>query len=34
MFTYVPIAIVALFKKATWKPIEHIFSQKVSEIRR
>jgi len=33
MFTYVPIAIVALFKKVTWEPIKHTFVQKVTEIR-
>ena len=34
MFTYVPIAVVAIFKKVTWEPIEHTFVKKVAEIRR
>ena len=29
--TYVPIAIVALFKKVTWKPIEHSFNVDVDD---
>lgn len=32
MLTYVPIAIVALFKKVEWKPITHTVSKSLSEI--
>ena len=31
MLTYIPIALVALVKKATWKPIKHSISVDVSE---
>ncbi len=31
MLTYIPIALVALVKKATWKPIKHTISVDVSE---
>lgn len=31
MLTYIPIAIVALFKKCTWKPIAHTISVDVNE---
>ncbi len=31
-FTYIPIALVALVKKATWKPIQHSISVDVSEF--
>lgn len=34
MFTYVPIAVAAIFKKVTWKPIPHIFVGKATEIHR
>ena len=34
MATYIPIAIVALFKKATWKPIKHTISVDVNEFAR
>lgn len=34
MFTYVPIAIVALYKKITWEPIQHTFVVKSTEYRR
>ena len=33
IFTYIPIAIVALFKKVTWVPIKHTISKNVEEIR-
>lgn len=32
MLTYIPIAIVALFKKASWKPIKHSISVDVNEF--
>ena len=32
MLTYIPIALVALVKKATWKPIKHTISVDVSEF--
>ena len=32
MITYIPIAIVALFKKADWKPIKHSISVNVDEF--
>ena len=32
MLTYIPIALVALVKKATWKPIAHTISVDVSEF--
>lgn len=32
MITYIPIALVALFKKCQWKPIEHTISVDVSEF--
>ena len=32
MLTYVPIAIVALFRKIEWKPISHSVSKSLSEI--
>jgi uncharacterized membrane protein len=31
MMTYIPIAIAALFKKASWKPIKHSITVDVSE---
>ena len=31
-FTYIPIALVALVKKATWKPIKHSISVDVAEF--
>jgi hypothetical protein len=31
-FTYVPIALVALVKKCTWKPIKHTISVDVAEF--
>jgi hypothetical protein len=31
-FTYVPIALVALFKKCSWKPIKHTISVDVNEF--
>ena len=31
-FTYIPIALVALVKKATWKPIKHSISVNVAEF--
>lgn len=33
MFTYIPIAVTALFKKVTWKPIAHTFSRSVQDIK-
>ncbi len=32
MMTYVPISIIALFKKVEWSPIEHTVSVSVSDI--
>ena len=32
MLTYVPIAIVALFRKIEWKPISHTVSKSLSDI--
>lgn len=32
MLTYVPIAVIALFRKIEWKPINHSVSKSVSEI--
>lgn len=32
MLTYVPISIIALFKKVEWKPIKHSVSKSLSEI--
>lgn len=32
MITYIPIALVALFKKVTWKPIQHSISVDVEEF--
>lgn len=34
MFTYVPISIIALFKKVKWDPIAHTESKGLAEIRR
>lgn len=34
MFTYVPISIVALFKKIEWTPIRHSISKSIEEIKR
>lgn len=34
MFTYVPIAIVALYKKVAWVPIRHTYAVKAAEITR
>lgn len=33
IFTYIPIAIVALFKKVTWVPIHHTIVKNVQQIR-
>ena len=33
MLTYVPIAIIALFKKVAWKPIQHSVVRTVEEVR-
>lgn len=33
IFTYIPIAIVALFKKVTWVPIRHTIVKSVQQIR-
>ena len=32
IFTYIPIAIVALFKKVEWKPIAHTCVKTVEEM--
>ena len=32
MLTYVPISIIALFKKVKWEPIKHSVSKTISEI--
>ena len=32
IFTYVPIALVALFKKIEWKPINHTIVKSVDEV--
>ena len=34
MFTYVPIAIIALFKRVKWEPIKHTVSKDLTEIRK
>ncbi|GGA46902.1 glycosyltransferase family 2 protein [Psychrobacillus lasiicapitis] len=33
MFTYIPISIVALFKKVEWKPIAHTVVKSIDEVR-
>lgn len=33
MFTYIPIAIVALFKEVEWKPISHTVAKSIDEVR-
>ena len=33
MITYIPISIVALFKKVEWKPIHHGVSKTLDEVR-
>jgi cellulose synthase/poly-beta-1,6-N-acetylglucosamine synthase-like glycosyltransferase len=33
MMTYIPISIVALFKKVEWKPIAHTYSATLSQVR-
>lgn len=33
MFTYIPIAVVALFKDVTWKPIVHTVVKSIDEVR-
>lgn len=33
MLTYVPIAVIALFKKVEWKPIQHSVARTVDEVR-
>jgi len=32
MYSYIPIAIVALFKKVEWKPIEHTAAVSIDEL--
>ena len=32
IFTYIPIAIVALFRKIEWKPIQHTISKSIEEF--
>lgn len=34
MLTYIPIAIVALFKKVEWKPIKHSVAKSIAEIKK
>jgi cellulose synthase/poly-beta-1,6-N-acetylglucosamine synthase-like glycosyltransferase len=34
MFTYLPIAVAAIYRKITWQPIRHTFVMSTSEIRR
>ena len=34
MFTYLPIAVAAIYRKITWKPIQHTFVMSTSQIRR
>jgi hypothetical protein len=34
MFTYLPIALVAIVKKTAWVPVRHTFVMNASEIRR
>ena len=34
MFTYVPIAVVALFKKVEWTPIEHTVVKSIEDMKR
>jgi len=34
MFTYVPIAIAAVFKRVTWVPIRHTFVEKATQFHR
>jgi cellulose synthase/poly-beta-1,6-N-acetylglucosamine synthase-like glycosyltransferase len=34
MFTYLPIAVAALYRKTTWQPIAHTFVLSASQIRR
>ncbi|MGE7665517.1 glycosyltransferase family 2 protein [Ureibacillus composti] len=33
MFTYIPIAIVALFKEVEWKPITHTVAKSIDDVR-
>ena len=33
MFTYIPITIVAFFKKVEWQPIEHSRAKTLAEIK-
>lgn len=33
MYTYLPIALVALFKKVEWKPIRHSVAKSIDEVR-
>ena len=33
MFTYIPISIVALFKKVEWKPIAHTVVKSLDDVR-
>jgi hypothetical protein len=32
MLTYIPISVIALFKKVEWKPISHSVSKTLSDI--
>ena len=32
MLTYVPIAVIALFKKVEWKPIKHSVVRTLDEV--
>ena len=33
IFTYIPISIVALFRKIEWKPITHSITKSIEEVR-
>ncbi len=33
LFTYVPISVVALFKKVVWRPVEHTEAKTLDEVR-
>ena len=33
LFTYVPISVIALFKKVVWKPVEHTEAKTLDEVR-
>ena len=33
LFTYVPISVIALFKKVVWRPVEHTEAKTLDEVR-